>query len=402
MGREDRKTGPNLNMSQGYTHKLPYYQSSQQQTKEHGTQHPMNEKQTHKTAPSSRFRPTLELYQPPSIRIPDDVTGFTKQISGNSGRVVQNNTNNMNTLLEPVPQKTNSGALKVHFQSSENKTSTHRFSALKRSKSFGGSEVIEMATAGFDRNDCPIEYQGLVKKALQDPNSLSSRQLMEVVRVLCNKAVQSVQNAEPAAQMCFTIILKDKSETFLESLLNSCREWYNERDKLLRSSLTSCHSGPDGTGETPRRWTAYIFFLTELFLRFKSLHRNVIQTMPFQVGDNGSSSTPTPAIEDRSLPLMMLIFECCEIILKPPSLNCLAEIECIRSVLTSVGRQLEIDSPQRMYQLIALMRDAFISPSVFARVRKTILELVELHASQWELDLPQTMYYFPYTSMNRK
>ncbi|XP_076331497.1 MIF4G domain-containing protein-like isoform X2 [Tachypleus tridentatus] len=398
MGREDTKADTNLNMSQGFTHKLPYYQNIQQQVKEHSTQPQLN-KYTRKTALSSRYRPSIELYQPPNVRIPDDVTGFTKQTSVNNSRVVQNN---MLDVLEAVPHKTNSGEPKVHFQSGENKTSAHRFSALKRSKSFGGAEVIEMAATGFDRNGYPIEYQGLVKKALQDPNSLSSHQLMEVVRVLCNKAVQSVQNAEPAAQMCFTIILKDGSETFLESLLNSCREWYNERDKLLRSYLTSCHSGSNGTRETSKRWTAYIFFLTELFLRFKSLHRNVIQAMPFQVGDSGCYSTPTPAIEDRSLPLMMLIYECCEIILKPPSLNCLAEIECIRSVLTSAGPQLEIDSPQRMYQLISLMRDAFISPSVCARVRKTILELVELHASQWELDLPQTMYYFPYTSMSRK
>ncbi|XP_013781827.1 MIF4G domain-containing protein-like [Limulus polyphemus] len=407
MGEDDSKTSSSLNMNQHFLHKFQHSQSVRQQNKEDGTRRQDGGKQTRKVAFPSKFKPSMEIYRPPGVRVAGDMTSFMKQIpaSVTNGHYIQNdiiNTTNMAPLSESLSQKTNIGSPKVHFQCSPTKFSGHRSSTLKRSKSFGGAEVMEMAAAGFDRDGYPIEYQGLVKKALQDPNSLSSRQLMEVVRVLCNKAVQSIQHAEPAAQMCFTIIEKDNSETFLESLLNSCREWYNERDKLLRSPLTSCHGGLDGTGGTFRRWTAYIFFLTELFLRFKSRHRNVIMTMSAQGGALSNSPTPTPAVEDRSLSLMMLIYECCEIILKPPSLNCVAEIECLRSVLTSVGRQLQLDSPQRMRQLVSLMRDAFINPSISSQIRKTLLELVELHASQWQLDLPQSMYYFPYTSMERK
>lgn len=68
-------------------------------------------------------------------------------------------------------------------------------------------------------------------------------------------------------------------------------------------------------------------------------------------------------------------------------------------MLTSVGHQLETDCEQRMEQLVMHLFDAFSHPSQSDPLRKTLLEVIELRASGWSLDLPQTLYYFPYTRL---
>lgn len=270
-------------------------------------------------------------------------------------------------------------------------------SALKRSKSFTTSETSELEAIGFDRDAFPMEYQGLIRRAVLDPNSLSCQKLMELVRLICSKAVEHVQYSGPAAHLCFSIIDKEHDHTFLESLQNCCREWFNERDKLLRSSFLTSH-GTAASGL--RRWAAYVLFLTELYLRVKSQHCQVIQTT-----ETGSTSVqvlgphPNSPMGHLALTLQTLLFECANIVLKPPSLTNEGEIDILRKILTTVGKELEKDAAQRMQHLICNLRDAFIHPSINAHIRKTLLEVIELHASNWQLDLPQTVYYFPYTRL---
>lgn len=269
-------------------------------------------------------------------------------------------------------------------------------SALKRSKSFTADESRGIETIGL-RDAFPLEYQGLIRQAVLDPNSLSWQKLMELVRLICSKAVENMLYSAPAAQLCFSIIEKEHDHTFLESLQNCCREWYNERDKLLRSPfLTSVGTTAAGM----RRWTAYVSFLTELYLHVKNQHSQIIQ--PTQGGNSpGQLIGPHPnsPMAHLALTLQTLLYECAIIILKPPSLNCEGEIEILRKMLSTVGRQLESDCSQRMQQLVINLRDAFINPSINAQIRKTLLEVIELHASNWQLDLSQTLYYFPYTRL---
>merc|ERR1719483_1960615 len=59
--------------------------------------------------------------------------------------------------------------------------------------------------------------------------------------------------AETAARFCISIIERERKETFLESLLNNCQEWYHERDHLLRSDSKS------------GRWSAFMSFLNEMY-----------------------------------------------------------------------------------------------------------------------------------------
>ena len=48
---------------------------------------------------------------------------------------------------------------------------------------------------------------------------------MDLVRVVFQRLVEGKGMAEPAARFCIAIIEREKNETFLESLLNTCQEW---------------------------------------------------------------------------------------------------------------------------------------------------------------------------------
>ncbi|KAF8777041.1 MIF4G domain-containing protein A-like isoform X2 [Argiope bruennichi] len=320
---------------------------------------------------SKSSRPPMEIYSPRKI------------VGGKNGTKVHFVEGHVTKKSSPPPSNTIPLELK---------------SALKRSKSFTADESPRgIENIGFEKDAFPLEYQGLIRRAVLDPNSLSCQKLMELVRLICCKAVEGVQYAAPAAQLCFSIIEKEHDHTFLESLQNCCREWYNERDKLLRAPfLTSVGTTAAGM----RRWTAYVSFITELYLHVKNQHCQMIQ--PTQSGNlTGQLLGPHPnsPMAHLALTLQTLLYECANIILKPPSLNCEGEITILRKMLSSVGKQLEADCSQRMEQLVINLRDAFIYPSINAQIRKTLLELIELHASGWQLDLPQTLYYFPYTRL---
>lgn len=355
-------------------------------------------------AQNKAARPTMPIYRPPSIFVDKHPVpsrsnnGEYQQMCKNGPIMTSQSTHNVLNSnqfgsFDPPIFTGNSYNRAVHFQD-QNKGFSVSYknqegpvysdsqllkSALKRSKSFGGTNetAILDAEMGFEKEALSSEYQALVRKALTDPNALSSRQLMEVVRVLCLQAITAVKSAEPAARMCFKIIEKEINETFLESLLNSCREWFNERDKLRR------HNSSGGS------WTAYVSFLLELYLKLKDHQRSHLRD---HSGVNSESALAT-----QKLTLVTLIYECCFIILMPPSMGSSAEIECLRSTLTTAGKYLEQDSKEKMDKLCFMMKDAFLTVPQ-EPFRKTLLELIELRASNWEMSLPQTIYYFPYTA----
>merc|ERR1711881_15641 len=112
------------------------------------------------------------------------------------------------------------------------------------------SDNIDVSRLG---NFAP-DVEATMKQAMEDPNRLSGRSLMELVRQIFTRVVESQKMAETAARFCISIIEREKKETFLESLLNNCQEWYHERDHLLRSSTSP-----------PGRWPAFMAFLNEMY-----------------------------------------------------------------------------------------------------------------------------------------
>lgn len=102
--------------------------------------------------------------------------------------------------------------------------------------------------------------------------------------------------ALPTSRFCISIIAKEQKETFLEALLNTCRQWYQERDKVLGT--------PQSIKNVSRpRFTAFMAFLTEMFCQLK---RRQLQLR------TKCDGAPPPLV------LLTLLSKCCEDCVKPP------------------------------------------------------------------------------------
>jgi len=212
----------------------------------------------------------------------------------------------------------------------------------------------------------PPDIQETVNRALEDPNRLSGRSVMDLVRHIFGRVVEGRRYAEPAARLCMSIIERESRETFLESFLNSCQEWYHDRERLLRQTTT--------------RWTAFISFLSQMYgmLKRKQLHL----------------MTKYEGVPPK-LVLLSLIAECCTDTLTSPTQDSVTETECLFIILTSVGRDLEQETPGRMTSLVSCLRNCFLTCPATTQVRKTLLQLVELQAAGWQLPAQAVMYYYP-------
>lgn len=251
---------------------------------------------------------------------------------------------------------------------------TNNTQNLKRSKSLGASDsqnlaakLKGMAKEEIDVTIFPTEHQPNLKLAIEDPNQLSSRVMMDLVKAIMEQVVEGMRYCETGAKLCLTIIEKEKNQTFLESLLNMCQQWYQERDKILRGIKAG-----DGT-----RFTAFMWFLTEMCGQLKR----------HQIKEQYEALQP-------DLVLLSVLAKCCQACVSLP-IKCLSETECLFFVLTSIGRDLESELPQQLEQLLASVRDGFLASAGSPAVRRTLLQLIELHASNWQLPGSSVLYYYP-------
>ncbi|XP_077298673.1 uncharacterized protein LOC143919944 isoform X2 [Arctopsyche grandis] len=252
---------------------------------------------------------------------------------------------------------------------------------LKRSKSLtttdtlaSGMAALGLTAESMDLGAFPAEIQENLDKAVKDPNQLCARTLMELVGHVMRRAIESPRYALPAARHCVMIIEKEKNQTFLESLLNTCQQWYQDRDKLLNIMM--------GGGRP--RLMAFISLLLELFCQ---LRRRCPQSA---TQATGSSVTP-PA---RAL--LTLICKCCEECIRAP-IPSASDTENLFFVLTYIGRDLETQLPGDLENLLAAVRDAFLNTAAAPSITKTLLQLIELHASHWQLPGGAVLYYYPTT-----
>merc|ERR1711971_362160 len=230
------------------------------------------------------------------------------------------------------------------------------------------TEITRLDVSGL--GTFPPDVEATVRKAMEDPNRLGGRALMELVRTIFARVVEGQERAEPAARLCISIIEREKKETFLESLLNTCQEWYHERGELLRSSTSP-----------PGRWPAFMAFLNEVYGLLK---RRQLQLLTKYEG------------VPPKLVLLSLLAECCIVTLTGGlTLATVSEVECLFMVLTHIGRDLHQETPGQMGLLLSCLRDSFLHTTAGPAVRKTLLQLIELQAAGWQLPAPAVMYYYP-------
>lgn len=413
MDQDESRPSPGLNMEHGFLKKIEQNQIlREKQAREDVNKRNDSVKMARKVGFQIRSsKPAMEIYRPPSLRVSGDFSALA-----GAGLPIHPEAVDAIPWI-PVPStamatasqytvqpiglsksRSTTSAHRVHFQlqpptsgietpSPTNATSTGHAKkepsyGLKRSKSLGANDM-RLFVQELDISSFNAETQVAIKRALDDPNKVPARQLMEIVRHLFNKVLESCRYAEPTARLCIAIIEKERNETFLESLLNSCREWYNERDRLFEDGGGGGGGRPASQSRhppmKPSRWVAYVTFLYELYTRLKTKKQ-------------------TPMIATNTTPaavILTLLSECCLLFLKPSSLMGHSEIECLFIVLTSIGRDLQSEFPLRMQVLINAIRDAFLAPTTPQPVRKTLLQLIELNASKWQLKAEAVTYYYP-------
>jgi len=221
----------------------------------------------------------------------------------------------------------------------------------------------------------PLEVVNMLHRALDDPNRVPGRSLMELVKQILNRVIsagggrystrESQKIPEQGSIICMSIIEREEKETFLESLINTCQELYHDRERLLRNDVN--------------RWNAYISFLNEMYaaLKRKQLH--------FLTKYSGVAP---------KLVLLSLLAECCTATLTS-CLQSLQEVETMFLVLTHIGKDLEAETPGRMSLLVTCLREAFLTPHVSPQISKKLLQLIELRAADWNLPAQAVMYYYP-------
>lgn len=230
----------------------------------------------------------------------------------------------------------------------------------------------------------PLEVVSTLNKALEDPNRVPCRSLMELVKQILNRVIarsapmahmanaelkqESSRLPEHASRLCIGIIEKEEKETFLESLINTCQELYHDRERLLRQDI--------------HKWNSYISFLNQMYglLKRKQLHflRKYEGVAP-------------------KLVLLSLLAECCTATLTS-NLQYVSEIEMLFVVLTHIGRDLDTEMPGRMSLLVTCLREAFLASHLNKQIGKTLLQLIELRAAGWNLPAQAVMYYYPGSS----
>lgn len=144
--------------------------------------------------------------------------------------------------------------------------------------------------------------------------------------------------ALPISRLCISIIAKEKKETFLEALLNTCRQWYQERDKVHIFFVYLFFSwmimtvviiflqvlGPPMNIKNPSRprFTAFMAFLTEMFCQLK---RRQLQLR------TECDGVPPPMV------LLTVLGKCCEDCVKPPvrSLSEVIQLQMTKVILMS-------------------------------------------------------------------
>lgn len=300
--------------------------------------------------------------------------------------------------LHSLDMSTSSGnilhtANRVHFNVEQNEvktnsmkpgklTKSHTFVStygLKRSKSLNSTDVLTAKALNIadasELGKFPSPVQDILLRAIEDPNLLNARTLMELVRHILDRVVENRKYAEPAAKICITIIEKETKETFLESLLNTCQQWYQDRARLLHDG-TTCH-----------RYSAFMMFLNEMYCQLK---RRQLQLKTQQEG------VPPGRV------LLTLLWKCCQDCLQPPAIDSLAETNCLFFILTCIGKDLDAELPAQLQQLLGSVRDAFLAEeTTLPPVKRTLLQLIELHAAHWQLPAPAVVYYYPSNSNSK-
>lgn len=228
--------------------------------------------------------------------------------------------------------------------------------------------------------------EAIVRKATSAPDSLTSVEMEELVRAICQKAAEDSENAWPAANLCLSIIAKQPKPKFIDCLLRSCKEWFEQRaERLPRTTRKGSvwwkrqqqREGAGAVAAGPSwKWTAYVAFVAELLVAVTGAK---VRT---PVGTRRFSTT-----RDRAYCLAMLLCECCQETLRWPAQDMQdmqEEMECLRAALTSAGRVADQVASDRMEIMFHWLRAACFDHQFTPDARDVAREIANLRCLGWK------------------
>ncbi|XP_044877124.1 CBP80/20-dependent translation initiation factor isoform X9 [Mauremys mutica] len=188
-------------------------------------------------------------------------------------------------------------------------------------------------------------------------NSTNSEEMLgEIVKTIYQKAVTDRSFASTAAKLCDKMALFMVEGTkFRSLLLNMLQKDFTMREELQQRDV--------------ERWLGFITFLCEVFGTMRS---NTGE--PFRV-------------------LVCPIYTCLRELLQSQDVKEDAVL-CCSMELQSTGRLLEDQLPEMMTELLAIARDKMLCPSESMLTRSLLLEVIELHANNWNPLTPTITQYY--------
>ncbi|XP_051896114.1 CBP80/20-dependent translation initiation factor isoform X2 [Pristis pectinata] len=188
-------------------------------------------------------------------------------------------------------------------------------------------------------------------------NSTNSEEMLnEIVKTIYHKAVTDRSFASTAARLCDKMSLFMVEGTkFRSLLLNMLQKDFTVRDELQQTDV--------------EHWLGFITFLCEVFGIMRS---NAGE--PFRV-------------------LVCPIYTCLRELLQSQDVKEDAVL-CCSMELQSTGKLLEEQLPEMMTELLAAARDKMLGPSESALTRSLLLEVIELHANNWNPLTPTITQYY--------
>ncbi|KAM8961335.1 CBP80/20-dependent translation initiation factor [Pelodytes ibericus] len=216
-------------------------------------------------------------------------------------------------------------------------------------------KLIEILNS-MRNNSSDVDYK-LTTFMEEAQNSANSEEMLgEIVKTIYQKAVTDRSFAHTAAKLCDRMALFMVEGTkFRSLLLNMLQKDFSVREELHQLDV--------------ERWLGFISFLCEVFGTMRSSTGE-----PFRV-------------------LVHPIYTCLRELLQSQDVKEDAVL-CCSMELQSTGRLLEEQLPEMMTELLATARDKMLSPSESMLTRSLLLEVIELHANNWNPLTPSITQYY--------
>ncbi|XP_065406067.1 CBP80/20-dependent translation initiation factor isoform X5 [Chrysemys picta bellii] len=340
---------------------------SQNRRWHHNQKHSPNDKETHRNAKETESL-KIEDASVCTVHIPLEMYRSTEVVERPSQQYIQ----------EPEPKQRDSVHERIGERPKVNLLQSSKDRLRRRLK-----EKMPCLSLFTDQDEVPVEATNPQKNKMdklieilnsmrnnssdvdsklttfmeEAQNSTNSEEMLgEIVKTIYQKAVTDRSFASTAAKLCDKMALFMVEGTkFRSLLLNMLQKDFTMREELQQRDV--------------ERWLGFITFLCEVFGTMRSNGGE-----PFRV-------------------LVCPIYTCLRELLQSQDVKEDAVL-CCSMELQSTGRLLEDQLPEMMTELLAIARDKMLCPSESMLTRSLLLEVIELHANNWNPLTPTITQYY--------